>query len=113
MAKGFSFKGFFNNLYEDGTEGTIIDRTPTPPSGKTEWIFGRSTDCDFVYSVDRVSRRHFKIQLIDNHFYITDLGSTNGTFVNGMPVTRMERIFSGDVISMGSTDIVFDAALLV
>ena len=48
MAKGFSFKGFFNNLYEDGTEGTIIDRTPTPPSGKTEWIFGRSTDCDFV-----------------------------------------------------------------
>ncbi len=107
-----NFKDIFNRLHESG-EGTINIQDVIPSSGKTVWTFGRSSECDFVYPVDKVSRTHFKIQLIDGHYYITDLGSTNGTFVNGKPVLRMERIFSGDVISMGSTDIVFDANLLI
>lgn len=107
-----NFKDVFNRFHEPG-EGTITMDNAVPLSGKTTWVFGRSSECDFVFPVDKVSRMHFKIQLIDGHYYITDLGSTNGTFLNGVPVLHMERIFSGDVISMGSTDIVFDANLLV
>lgn len=106
-----SFKDLFNLLHEGG-EDTVNFSVEPPPSGKTEWTFGRSTDCDFVYSVDRVSRMHFKIELIDSRYYISDLGSTNGTYLNGQLVERKERIFSGDVIGMGSKDIVFDAEML-
>jgi len=107
----FNFKGIFNKLHEGG-EGTIYDSDPLPYSGKTEWIFGRGASCDFVWQQKNVSREHFKVELIDGHYYITDLGSTNGTYLNGEPVLRKERIFSGDVVSMGSTDLVFDASLL-
>ena len=106
-----SFKDLFNLLHEGGEDTVNVPFTP-PASGKTEWIFGRSTECDYVYSLPGVSRVHFKIELIDTHYYISDMGSTNGTFLNGNPVVRKERVFSGDVISMGNTDIVFDAELL-
>lgn len=109
MAK--SFKDWFNLLHEGG-EDTVNETVIPPESGKTEWTFGRSTDCDFVYSVPGVSRAHCKIKLIDAKFYIADMGSTNGTYLNGKPVERMERIFAGDVVSMGSTDFVFSPEYL-
>ena len=81
-------------------------------SGKTTWLFGRSEDCDFVYSAPKASRRHFQIELCDGHYYIQDLGSTNGTYVNGRRIDYKERIFSGDVITMGGVDIVFSKDML-
>ena len=40
------------------------------------------------------------------------MGSTNGTYLNGKLVRRKERIFSGDVISIGDVDIVFTKSML-
>lgn len=111
MAADSKFKGLFDFINNFG-DATVNTGTDAPPSGKTVWVFGRSEDCDFVYSAPKASRRHFQIELCDSHYYIQDLGSTNGTYVNGRRLEHTERIFSGDVITMGGVDIVFSKDML-
>ena len=101
-------RDFLDNFGDATVNGTVNEHE----SGKTTWLFGRSEDCDFVYSAPKASRRHFQIELCDGHYYIQDLGSTNGTYVNGRRIDRKERIFSGDVITMGGVDIVFSKDML-
>ena len=61
-----------------------------------EIIIGRSSDLDMVLVEDMVSRRHAKISSTEAEVYIQDMGSTNGTFVNGERITR-KAIAEGDV----------------
>lgn len=105
------FKGLFDFINNFG-DATVTNTAHESPSGKTEWIFGRSEDCDFVYSAPKASRRHFKIELCDGHYYIQDLDSTNGTYLNSRRIDHKERIFSGDVVTMGGVDIVFSKDML-
>jgi len=67
-----------------------------------EIIIGRSSDLDMVLVEDMVSRRHAKITTTESEIYIQDLGSTNGTFVNGEKVTR-SRLQEGDRILVGTS----------
>ena len=108
---GDKFKGLFDFINNFG-DATVNVSVHEPASGKTSWIFGRSEDCDFVYPAPKPSRRHFQIELCDGHYYIQDLGSTNGTYLNGKRIDHKERIFSGDVITMGGVDIVFSKDML-
>ena len=55
---------------------------------------------------------HCKIEYIDSHYYLTDLNSTNGTYLNGRRIERKERLFTGDIIGIGSEDIVFTSQML-
>src|SRR4030042_3824573 len=48
-----------------------------------EYIVGRHSENDIRIDDRNVSRNHFKIQVIENKHFITDLGSKNGTFVEG------------------------------
>jgi Protein of unknown function (DUF3662)/FHA domain len=69
-------------------------------------VLGRSRACD-VYVADlNVSRRHAELRQEGATYWIVDLGSTNGTIVNGKRVER-ERLRDGDRITLGSTEIVF------
>ncbi len=69
-------------------------------------VLGRSRACD-VYVADlNVSRRHAELQQEGATYWIVDLGSTNGTAVNGKRIER-ERLRDGDRITLGSTEIVF------
>jgi hypothetical protein len=67
-----------------------------------EIIIGRSSDLDMVLVEDMVSRKHAKISTTNGDIYIEDLGSTNGTFVNGEKVTR-SRLNEGDRILVGTS----------
>ena len=67
-----------------------------------EIIIGRSSDLDMVLVEDMVSRRHAKITTTDAEVFIQDLGSTNGTFVNGEKISR-SRITEGDRILVGTS----------
>ncbi|MGB8258994.1 MAG: FHA domain-containing protein, partial [Terracidiphilus sp.] len=51
---------------------------------KNEWIVGRDPDCDLIVAEPPVSGRHCKLTRQGDHYTIEDLGSKNGTFVNGM-----------------------------
>jgi len=67
-----------------------------------EIIIGRSSDLDMVLVEDMVSRKHAKISTTDSEVYIQDLGSTNGTFVNGEKISR-SRLQEGDRILVGTS----------
>jgi pSer/pThr/pTyr-binding forkhead associated (FHA) protein len=67
-----------------------------------EIIIGRSSDLDMVLVEDMVSRKHAKISTDDHTVSIQDLGSTNGTFVNGEKV-RALRLKEGDRILVGTS----------
>ena len=73
-----------------------------PLRSNREIIIGRSSDLDMVLVEDMVSRKHAKIAVTDTEVYIQDLGSTNGTFVNGEKVSRT-RLHEGDRILVGTS----------
>lgn len=68
-----------------------------------EIIIGRSSDLDMVLVEDMVSRRHAKISSTDGDVYIQDMGSTNGTFVNGEKIAGRAQLHEGDRILVGTS----------
>jgi hypothetical protein len=69
---------------------------------------GRAADNDLVLADGRVSRRHARIAPRGGHLVLSDLGSTNGTTVNGEPVREIV-LGPGDRIGLGATVIVVEA----
>ncbi len=66
-------------------------------------ILGREAINDLVIDDVEVSRRHTRILREAEGFYVEDLGSTNGTFVNGQRVTSPLLLYHGDTIEMGKS----------
>ena len=73
-----------------------------PLQPNREIVIGRSSDLDMVLVEDMVSRKHAKILTTDREIAIQDLGSTNGTFVNGEKVKKA-RLKEGDRILIGTS----------
>ncbi len=73
-----------------------------PLKGDKQLIIGRSSELDIVLVEDMVSRKHAKITLSGGKITIEDLGSTNGTFVNGEKV-KTSRLKEGDRILVGTS----------
>ena len=70
---------------------------------------GRSPDCELVLRDTRVSRRHARVSARDGVLVLTDLGSTNGTRVNGHRVTEVV-LGAGDRIVVGETVLTIEPA---
>jgi len=64
----------------------------------TETLIGRDTICDITISSGSVSRNHARIKQHDDGFWIEDLGSLNGTFVNGEQIYKPTRLKHKDRI---------------
>jgi hypothetical protein len=69
-------------------------------------ILGRGTDCDLRLVDPGVSRHHAELRVEDGEVILVDLGSTNGTFVNGQPVRRV-ALTDGTRVTLGRTTLVF------
>ena len=70
-------------------------------------LIGRETSNDIILNDLNVSRQHAQIAFEPQGVWVvTDLGSTNGTLVNGMPITR-RGLADGDRITLGMTEFVF------
>jgi hypothetical protein len=69
---------------------------------------GRTPDNQIVVPVREVSRKHAEIALNEGGYFLKDLGSPNGTFVNGQRVTE-QRLEDGDRIGLGGQVFVFKA----
>ncbi|MEM9194398.1 MAG: DUF4388 domain-containing protein [Myxococcota bacterium] len=98
-AKAFALR-FISGKYQGG-------EFPLPVQG--EIVIGRSSELDMVLVEDMVSRRHSKITVASDQIFIQDLGSTNGTFVNGEKIKRA-RLNEGDRILIGTSIIKLVAA---
>ena len=68
---------------------------------KAEFIIGRSQDCHLCAGSSAVSRQHCAIIRTENRVAIKDLGSRNGTVVNGNKITEETELVSGDEVAVG------------
>jgi hypothetical protein len=75
--------------------------------GTDPLVIGRLPDCGVVLADPNVSRRHAEVHRAGDDVVVTDLGSTNGTLVNGVRV-KEQHLASGDVIMVGSTPLAFE-----
>ncbi|HUE26989.1 MAG TPA: DUF3662 and FHA domain-containing protein [Solirubrobacteraceae bacterium] len=76
--------------------------------GPTGVTLGRSRQSDVVLNDPNISRQHAEIRPRGGSWVLTDLGSTNGSRINGRPVERSEVIRPGDEIELGSTVLRFE-----
>jgi len=70
---------------------------------------GRAAECEIALRDPRVSRQHARVHAREGHLVLTDLGSTNGTMVNGHRISEVV-LGAGDRIELGETSLVIQAA---
>ena len=64
-------------------------------------IVGRSPGADIVIGASYVSARHARFSIMGQNLFVEDLGSTNGTAVNGQRIAEPVALKSGDVVNIG------------
>jgi pSer/pThr/pTyr-binding forkhead associated (FHA) protein len=85
---------------------TTSSGTHVIPLDSTLMTIGRGLNNDIILEDSRVSRNHAQLRYRSRRFWLTDLGSTNGTFINGEPVTE-RALRDGDVVSLGGLELTF------
>jgi len=88
-------------------EGRASLLCPPPEQPGACYVIGRDPGCDLSLAEPAVSRRHAALRRGHSGWTIADLGSTNGTFVNGWRVRGDARLEPGDALSLGDTAWVF------
>ncbi|MEU8262436.1 FHA domain-containing protein [Micromonospora sp. NPDC048999] len=73
--------------------------------GRDSQLIGRAPTADIVLADPHVSRRHATVQLTADGVCLTDLGSTNGTWLNDQRLTDSIQLTDGDVVRLGRTDL--------
>jgi FhaA, N-terminal domain/FHA domain len=76
--------------------------------GPTGATLGRSRQCDIVLNDPNVSRQHAEIRPRGGSWVVTDLGSTNGSRLNGRQLEGSEVVRPGDEIELGATSLRFE-----
>jgi|1185.fasta_scaffold1604760_1 pSer/pThr/pTyr-binding forkhead associated (FHA) protein len=72
-------------------------------------LIGRKDDCDVVLREHTVSRHHALIRRDGEHWILEDLGSKNGTGVNGVPLDGPVPLREGDFVTFGHLGLRFSA----
>jgi pSer/pThr/pTyr-binding forkhead associated (FHA) protein len=75
--------------------------------GSEVLVVGRSSQVDITIDDDKVSRRHAQLTVVADQWAIEDLGSTNGTSLNGDVLIGRRVLRDGDELRVGSTTIAF------
>jgi len=68
-------------------------------------VIGREKDCDVVLPDPEVSNHHCELALINGQVLVYDLGSTNSTYVNGVPIRGRHKLEPQDTIQVGDTEL--------
>lgn len=99
---------------DDSPEATVVGQAAArvslrqreiPIQGNT--TLGRSADNDVRLPSVQVSRRHARLEVQPSFLRLVDLGSSNGTFVNGQRITRPTPLRTGDVVTIGPFELAF------
>lgn len=79
-------------------QGTVI------PVGGAQFLIGRDEVCQLRPASPAISKKHCGIYVRDGQVFVTDFGSTNGTFLNDQPVTAETPLATGDRLKVGPLD---------
>ena len=71
---------------------------------------GRLPESTITIEDGNVSREHARIEPSAGGYVVADLGSTNGTLINGLRISGRQRLADGDIVSFGSTHLRFEAS---
>ncbi len=96
-------------LHEDAPAYLIESHSNSRfPIVGSKWKIGRDPTNQVVLEADPyTSRFHAWITFEDNHYFVEDLGSTNGTLLNGQPLIRRRPLLSGDHLRIGRSEFKF------
>jgi pSer/pThr/pTyr-binding forkhead associated (FHA) protein len=93
----------------------VVVTSPTLAHGEERLLnsapltFGRGPQNDVTLEGDDyASARHARIEPRGDGVWVEDVGSTNGTFLNGIKLTRARKLSPGDVVRIGETELRFD-----
>ena len=75
-----------------------------PVLAASDVVIGKAADANFIVTDVLASRRHARLISLENSLILEDLGSTNGTFLNGKLI-RTSPVREGDIITIGNTDL--------
>jgi hypothetical protein len=103
---GGQFPGRPRLVIAGSQPGTGVETGSTYELQTPVTLLGRGTDCDLRMVDNGVSRHHAELRVEDGQVVLVDLGSTNGTFVNGQPVRRVV-LTDGTNVTLGRTTMVF------
>jgi len=76
-------------------------------AGTETLVLGRHADADITIDDDEMSRRHLELRLVKGQWAAEDLGSTNGTQVNGDELLKRRVLHNGDELRAGSTIVAY------
>ena len=93
-----------------GAGSLVLPSGQRIPLGDTPVSVGRLSECTIPLNDQNVSRRHAEIRPNRQNYVVVDLGSTNGTMVNGTRIHGETALSDGDIISFGSTYVRFEAS---
>ena len=103
---GGQFPGRPRLVIAGSQPGTGVEAGSTYELQTPVTLLGRGTDCDLRMVDAGVSRHHAELRVEDGQVVLVDLGSTNGTFVNGQPMRRVV-LTDGTNVTLGRTTMVF------
>lgn len=110
-----SDSGGFDGLLQGKTMAFLQAETGPKAGGRIElsldrMVLGRHPDCNIQLEVSAVSRQHAALSKDRGDWYVEDLNSRNGTYVNDAPVQGKAKLFDGDRIRICDVVLVFRAA---
>lgn len=73
--------------------------------GKKSILIGRAPNCDLRLNYKTISRNHAKLELIHSGLIVTDLNSSNGTYVNNKRIAATTELHAGDLLKMGGVKV--------
>jgi pSer/pThr/pTyr-binding forkhead associated (FHA) protein len=94
----------------------VVVRSPTLETGEERVLdsapitLGRSPQNDIALGGDDyASAKHARVEPRRDGVWVEDIGSTNGTFLNGIKLTRARKLTPGDVVRVGETELRYEA----
>lgn len=80
------------------------------PVDRLPFVLGRGSDADLRLDDKGVSRRHLQLSMQGGAVVASDMGSTNGTLINGVPLRAPVMLANGSLLRMGNTRIIFHSS---
>jgi pSer/pThr/pTyr-binding forkhead associated (FHA) protein len=109
-----SVRLMLNRDFQNAMKARLIEPGSTPEQtreillSQSEFLIGRGADCDLRLRAARVSRHHCLLRTQAGGVTLADLGSSNGTFLNGQRVTSQAALRSGDLVQVGDFSFVVE-----